>query len=103
MIECGRAFEIREMAGAGDHFERAVPDCRVHRLRFRHRNNCVLVARHDQDRRVVEPDVTMQFMIAYSLQRPTTLAMRELVRILRMEVNRAVAEGRLMGRLWSEL
>jgi LysR family nitrogen assimilation transcriptional regulator len=54
-------------------------------------------------RRVVDPDVTMQFMIAYSLQRPTTLAMRELVRILRMEVNRAVGEGRLMGRLWSEL
>jgi LysR family transcriptional regulator, nitrogen assimilation regulatory protein len=54
-------------------------------------------------RRVVDPDVTMQFMIAYSLQRPTTPAMRELVRILRMEVNRAVAEGRLMGRLWSEL
>jgi LysR family nitrogen assimilation transcriptional regulator len=53
-------------------------------------------------RRVVDPDVTMQFMIAYSLQRPATLAMRELVRILRMEVNRAVAEGRLMGRLWSE-
>jgi LysR family transcriptional regulator, nitrogen assimilation regulatory protein len=54
-------------------------------------------------RRVVDPDVSMQFMIAYSLQRPTTLAMRELVRILRMEVNRAVTEGRLMGRLWSEL
>ena len=54
-------------------------------------------------RRVVDPDVTMQFMIAYSLQRPTTLAMRELVRMLRMEVNRAVAEGRMMGRLWSEL
>ena len=54
-------------------------------------------------RRVVDPDVTMQFMIAYSLQRPTTLAMRELVRILRMEVQRAVAEGRLLGRVWSEL
>ena len=54
-------------------------------------------------RRVVDPDVTMQFMIAYSLQRPTTLAMRELVRILRLDVNRAVAEGRLLGRLWSEL
>jgi LysR family transcriptional regulator, nitrogen assimilation regulatory protein len=53
-------------------------------------------------RRVVDPDVTMQFMIAYSLQRPATLAMRELVRILRMEANRAVSEGRLLGRLWSE-
>jgi LysR family transcriptional regulator, nitrogen assimilation regulatory protein len=54
-------------------------------------------------RRLVDPDVTMQFMIAYSLQRPTTLAMRELVRILRMEAIRAVDEGRLRGRLWSEL
>jgi LysR family transcriptional regulator, nitrogen assimilation regulatory protein len=54
-------------------------------------------------RRLVDPDVTMQFMIAYSLQRPTTLAMRELVRILRMEVNHALAEGRMIGRLWSEV
>jgi len=48
-------------------------------------------------RRVVDPDVTMQFMVAYSLQRPTTLAVRELVRILRIEVSQAVAEGRMMG------
>jgi LysR family nitrogen assimilation transcriptional regulator len=34
-------------------------------------------------RRIVDPDVTMQLMIAYSPQRPTTLAMRELVRTLR--------------------
>jgi LysR family transcriptional regulator, nitrogen assimilation regulatory protein len=37
-------------------------------------------------RRIVEPDVTMQLMIAYSPQRPTTLAMRELVRTLRAEL-----------------
>ncbi len=53
-------------------------------------------------RRIVDPDVTMQFMIAYSLQRPTTLAMRELVRIPRAEVNDALAAGRMIGRLWSE-
>jgi LysR family transcriptional regulator, nitrogen assimilation regulatory protein len=53
-------------------------------------------------RRLVAPDVTAQFMIAYSLQRPVTLAMRELVRLLRMEVNQAVADGRMVGRLWSE-
>jgi LysR family transcriptional regulator, nitrogen assimilation regulatory protein len=34
-------------------------------------------------RRIVDPDITMQLMIAYSPQRPTTLAMRELVRTLR--------------------
>jgi LysR family nitrogen assimilation transcriptional regulator len=54
-------------------------------------------------RRILEPDVTMQFMIAYSLQRPTTLAMRELVRILRMEVHQAVVDGRMMGRVGAEL
>jgi LysR family transcriptional regulator, nitrogen assimilation regulatory protein len=53
-------------------------------------------------RRLINPDVTMQFMIAYSPQRPTTLAIRELVRTLRMEANQAVAEGRMIGRLWSE-
>ena len=50
-------------------------------------------------RRLVAPDVTMQFMIAYSSQRQTTLAMRELARVLRLEVRRAVSEGRLMGRV----
>jgi LysR family nitrogen assimilation transcriptional regulator len=50
-------------------------------------------------RRLAAPDVTMQFMIGYSLQRPTTLAIRELVRILRKEVRQAVAEGRMIGRL----
>ena len=53
-------------------------------------------------RRVAEPDVAMQFMIAYSLQRPTTLAMRELVRLVRAEVSRAITERRLIGRLWSD-
>lgn len=50
-------------------------------------------------RRLVAPDLTMEFMIAYSLQRPTTVAMRELARTVRTEVARAVAEGRLPGRL----
>jgi LysR family nitrogen assimilation transcriptional regulator len=50
-------------------------------------------------RRLASPDVTMQFMIAYSLQKQTTLAMRELARILRLEVRKAVSEGRLMGRV----
>ena len=39
-------------------------------------------------RRIVDPDITMQLMIAYSPQRPTTLAMRELVRTLRVELAR---------------
>jgi LysR family nitrogen assimilation transcriptional regulator len=50
-------------------------------------------------RRLAAPDLTMEFMIAYSLQRPTTVAMRELARTVRAEVARAVAEGRLPGRL----
>jgi len=37
-------------------------------------------------RRLINPDVTMQLMIAYSPQRPLTLAMRELVRTLRLVV-----------------
>lgn len=52
-------------------------------------------------RRLVSPEVTMQFMIAYSLQRQITVAMRELSRILRLEVRKAVSEGRLMGRALS--
>jgi LysR family nitrogen assimilation transcriptional regulator len=48
-------------------------------------------------RRVVDPEVTMQFMIAYSLQRPTTLAMRELGRLVRVEVAQAIADGRMVG------
>jgi len=50
-------------------------------------------------RRLTAPEVTMQFMIAYSLQRPATLAMRELARFLRAEVQQALASGRMMGRL----
>jgi LysR family transcriptional regulator, nitrogen assimilation regulatory protein len=50
-------------------------------------------------RRLTDPEVTMQFMIAYSLQRPATLAMRELARILRAEVQQALASGRMSGRL----
>ena len=40
-------------------------------------------------RRIVDPNITMQLMIAYSPQRPTTLAMRELVRTLRSELARS--------------
>ncbi|WP_170182062.1 LysR substrate-binding domain-containing protein [Phreatobacter stygius] len=50
-------------------------------------------------RRVVDPDVTTQFMIAYSLQRPATLAMRELARILKAEIHEAIAAGRMIGRI----
>jgi LysR family transcriptional regulator, nitrogen assimilation regulatory protein len=60
------------------------------------------IVRHFQDpelliRRVVDPEVSMQFMIAYSLQRPTTLAMRELGRLVRIEVAQAIADGRMVG------
>jgi LysR family nitrogen assimilation transcriptional regulator len=48
-------------------------------------------------RKIIDPMVPMQFMIAYSLQRPTTVAMRELVRLTRAEVQQAVADGRLVG------
>src|SRR5262245_59141557 len=50
-------------------------------------------------RRVTDPEVTMQFMLAYSLQRPATLAMRELARIVRAEVRQALASGKMIGRL----
>ena len=50
-------------------------------------------------RRLTDPEVTMQFMIAYSLQRPATLAMRELARIVRAEVQLALASGTMMGRV----
>jgi LysR family transcriptional regulator, nitrogen assimilation regulatory protein len=50
-------------------------------------------------RRVVDPEITLQFMVAYSLQRPMTLAIRELTRVLRIEIRRAISEGRLMGRV----
>jgi LysR family nitrogen assimilation transcriptional regulator len=50
-------------------------------------------------RRLVEPDVTQSFLIAFSLQRPTTMAMRELARAVRHEVKVAIDEGRMAGRL----
>jgi LysR family nitrogen assimilation transcriptional regulator len=50
-------------------------------------------------RRLVEPDVTQSFLIAFSLQRPTTMAMRELARAVRQEVKLALEEGRMAGRL----
>lgn len=50
-------------------------------------------------RRLVAPELSQRFMLAYSLQRPTTLAMRELARRVRTELARAVSEGRMVGRL----
>jgi LysR family nitrogen assimilation transcriptional regulator len=52
-------------------------------------------------RRVMDPELTMQFMIAYSLQRPTTLAMRELGRLVRTEVSQAIVDGRMVGQMES--
>jgi LysR family transcriptional regulator, nitrogen assimilation regulatory protein len=48
-------------------------------------------------RRVVRPAVTMTFMIAYSVHRPVTPAMRELARTIRAEIHNAVGEGRVKG------
>lgn len=50
-------------------------------------------------RRLVEPELSQRFMLAFSLQRPTTLAMRELARRVRVELAKAVADGRMVGRL----
>jgi LysR family transcriptional regulator, nitrogen assimilation regulatory protein len=50
-------------------------------------------------RRVVKPEVTMKFMIAYSVNRPVTPAMRELATMIRAEVRKALAEGRMKGRI----
>jgi LysR family transcriptional regulator, nitrogen assimilation regulatory protein len=38
-------------------------------------------------------------MLAFSLHRPTTLAMRELARRVRVELTKAVADGRMVGRM----
>lgn len=38
-------------------------------------------------------------MLAFSLHRPTTLAMRELARRVRVERTKAVADGRMVGRM----
>jgi hypothetical protein len=48
-------------------------------------------------RRVVKPEVTMTFMIAYSVHRPVTSAMRELARTIRSEIHNAIIEGRVKG------
>lgn len=50
-------------------------------------------------RRLVEPALTQTFMLAFSLQRPTTLAMRELARRVRIEITKAVSDGRMVGRM----
>lgn len=50
-------------------------------------------------RRLVEPGLRQDFMLAFSLQRPTTLAMRELARNVRSELARAMADGRLVGHI----
>ena len=50
-------------------------------------------------RRLVEPALSQRFMLAFSLQRPTTLAMRELARRVRIELAKAVADGRVVGRM----
>lgn len=48
-------------------------------------------------RRLVEPVVQQDYMMAFSLQRPTTHAMRELARRVRAEMYRALRDGRLVG------
>jgi LysR family transcriptional regulator, nitrogen assimilation regulatory protein len=48
--------------------------------------------------RRIQPEISMEFMIAYSLQRPMTLAMRELTRVLKLTVRNAIASGRIKGR-----
>lgn len=50
-------------------------------------------------RRLVSPDLRQDYMLAFSLHRPTTLAMRELARCIRIELARAMADGRLIGGL----
>jgi LysR family nitrogen assimilation transcriptional regulator len=49
-------------------------------------------------RRLVEPPLSQRFMLAFSLQRPTTLAMRELARCVHAEMAKAIADGRMVGR-----
>jgi LysR family nitrogen assimilation transcriptional regulator len=50
-------------------------------------------------RRIVEPELSMEFSIAFSLQRPMTLGMRELARAIKAEVRSAIEDQRLVGRL----
>jgi LysR family nitrogen assimilation transcriptional regulator len=46
-------------------------------------------------KRVIRPKATMTFMIAYSVDRPVTPAMRELERTIRTEINNSIVEGRV--------
>ncbi|CAI2933119.1 LysR family transcriptional regulator [Aminobacter niigataensis] len=48
-------------------------------------------------RRLVEPGLRQDFMIAFSLQTQTTRAMRELAKLVRTEVSLALNDGRLVG------
>lgn len=48
-------------------------------------------------RRLVEPALRQDLMLAYSLHRPVTRAMGELARQVRAELTRALADGRLVG------
>jgi LysR family nitrogen assimilation transcriptional regulator len=50
-------------------------------------------------RRLVEPSLSQRIMLAFSFQRPTTPAMRELARRVRIELAKAVASGRMSGRM----
>lgn len=50
-------------------------------------------------RRIDGSELSMRFMLAYSLQRPVTLAMRELSRTIRKEIRSALTEKRLVGKL----
>ena len=49
--------------------------------------------------RLVNPTVTQSFMIAFSLNRPISAAMRELTRAIRAQVALAISEGRMTGRM----
>jgi LysR family nitrogen assimilation transcriptional regulator len=46
----------------------------------------------------LDPPVTQQMALAFALERPMTVAMRELSRVVRREIHAALADGRLMGR-----
>jgi hypothetical protein len=50
-------------------------------------------------RRLVKPNLSLKFMIAYSTERPITLAMRQLTKTLRAEVRKAIADGGMGGRI----
>jgi LysR family nitrogen assimilation transcriptional regulator len=49
-------------------------------------------------RRIVDPPLTHQFMIAYARYRPPTLATTALGKALKEEIRLAIADGRLIGR-----